>query len=350
MRSPRLPAAAAAACLAFAAPAAARAATTPVDPGPSGATGPACVVPPAGQPAPPCPPPAPVKARLKVTAERVGPQRAVLAGARWRVRGQLVPYVAGQTVTVRFVRGDRKLRVKRVVVQPSRTGRSGSFALAFATATPGRVRVRASHLGTAGLAQVVARPVAVDVLPLRAGPGSTGLAVRVLQQRLARLGYVVGRRGSFDPRTGRAVQAFRKATGLARVVTADRAVFRRLARGEGAFRVRYPSHGRHVEADLSHQVLALVGAGGRVERIYPTSSGKPSTPTVLGSFRFYRKDHGTNAKGMVDASYFIRGYAVHGYAEVPVYSASHGCLRVPVPDARSISNWIRVGERIDVYP
>ena len=172
----------------------------------------------------------------------------------------------------------------------------------------------------------------------------------MLQTRLAAFGYVVGEAGRSDPRTGRAVQAFRRQVGLSRTFVADREVFRRLARGEGAFPVRYPRHGRHIEADLSKQVLVLIGAGGKVERIYPTSSGKPSTPTVLGSFRFYNKDYGTNAKGMVDASYFIRGYAVHGYADVPAYAASHGCLRVPVPDARSISDWIRVGGRIDVYP
>ena len=63
------------------------------------------------------------------------------------------------------------------------------------------------------------------------------------------------------------------------------------------------------------------------------SSGKPSTPTVLGRFRVYRKTPGTNAKGMVDSTYFIRGYAIHGYASVPTYNASHGCMRVPIPDA-----------------
>ena len=41
-------------------------------------------------------------------------------------------------------------------------------------------------------------------------------------------------------------------------------------------------------------------------------------------------------KGMVDSNYFIRGYAIHGYAEVPTYAASHGCLRVPIPDAAAI--------------
>ena len=286
------------------------------------------------------PPPPPAVARLTLAAERVGPRNTVLAGARWRVRGALVPYVPGQQVTVRFVLGHSKLRVKRVTVLPSRTRKSGRFLVSFSTRRLGRVRVRASHLATARLAQVVARPGSVDVLPARVAPGSSGPAVRVLQQRLATLGYVVGRPGRFDARTARAVQAFRKELGLARTATADPEVFGRLARGLGAFPVRYPHHGRHVEADLSTQVLALVGAGGRAERIYPMSSGKPSTPTVLGSFRFYRKDHGFNEKGMLDASYFIRGYAVHGYAEVPAYSASHGCLRVPIPDARRRRFWV----------
>jgi lipoprotein-anchoring transpeptidase ErfK/SrfK len=145
------------------------------------------------------------------------------------------------------------------------------------------------------------------------------------------------------------VLGFRKSTGLARTSVADRKVFAKLAAGAGRFHVRYPRHGRHVEADLSKQVIALIGAGAKVERIYPMSSGKPSTPTILGSFRFYSKTPGINAKGMVFSNYFIRGYAIHGYAEVPVYPASHGCLRVPVPDAVPIYRWVRLGERIDVY-
>lgn len=52
---------------------------------------------------------------------------------------------------------------------------------------------------------------------------------------------------------------------------------------------------------------------------------------------------------MVDSNYFIRGYAIHGYAEVPTYAASHGCLRVPIPDAASIYSWVRIGTPVDVY-
>ena len=79
------------------------------------------------------------------------------------------------------------------------------------------------------------------------------------------------------------------------------------------------------------------------------SSGKPSTPTVIGRLNVYMKEPGTNSHGMVDSSYFIRGYAIHGYAEVPTYAASHGCLRVPIPDASSIYSWVSVGMPVDVY-
>ena len=97
-------------------------------------------------------------------------------------------------------------------------------------------------------------------------------------------------------------------------------------------------------------MLAPLINGGKVERIYHTSSGAPATPTVRGKFRVYMKTPGTNAKGMVDSSYFIRGYAIHGYASVPPYNASHGCLRVPVPNARSIYDWLRIGDVVWVEP
>jgi hypothetical protein len=173
--------------------------------------------------------------------------------------------------------------------------------------------------------------------------------VRLLQSELGQLHYAVPLSGVFDEATGRALVAYRKMTGLSRIAYAGTDVFRRLAGGAGAFRVRYRHDGRHVEADLTRQVLAEIEPGGRVRAIYTMSSGKPSTPTVIGRFRVYMKTLGTNAKGMVDSNYFIRGYAIHGYAEVPTYAASHGCLRVPVPDAPSIYAWAHEGTPVDVY-
>ena len=173
--------------------------------------------------------------------------------------------------------------------------------------------------------------------------------VRLLQKGLRKLRYAVPRSGSYDSGTARAVMAYRKVRGLARTYTATREIVRDVLRGRGAFHVRYPEDGRHVEADVSRQVLALI-EGDEVERIYHISSGSPYTPTVLGRFRVYRKSPGTNSHGMVHSSYFIGGYAIHGYASVPAYNASHGCLRVPIPDAWSIYQWIGMGDVVRVYP
>jgi peptidoglycan hydrolase-like protein with peptidoglycan-binding domain len=285
---------------------------------------------------------------LSLTPERVSGDRVALAGQPWRVRVVLQPWVEGQTATVRFYRHGHKLRVVNVALHVSPTGKSGMALVSFSTTVAGRIEVRASHLATPTAPTLVARPVRVNVAALHVGPGARGPAVRLLQQRLAALGYVVGKRGLFDERTARAVLTFRKVTGMARTTTASAEVFRALASGKGAFHVRHPDHGTHVEANLSLQVLALI-RGSRVERIYPVSSGKPSTPTVRGSFRVYTKSPGFNAKGMYFSNYFIRGFAIHGYASVPVFAASHGCLRVPIPDAIPIYSWIKVGDIVDVY-
>jgi peptidoglycan hydrolase-like protein with peptidoglycan-binding domain len=286
---------------------------------------------------------------LSLTPERVGGDRVTLVGQPWRVRVVLQPWIDGQTATVRFYRHGHRIAAAPVTFQRSATGKSGIAVVPFTSKLPARVEVRASHLASAEMGTLVAKPVRVNVVALHAGPGARGPAVRLLQTRLSALGYVVGQRGLFDDRTGRAVLAFRKVTGMARTTNASSDVFKALAKGKGRFKLRHPEHGKHVEADLSRQVIALA-RGGKVERIYPMSSGKPSTPTVIGSFRVYTKSPGFNAKGMYFSNYFIRGYAIHGYAEVPVFAASHGCLRVPIPDAISIYSWLRVGNIVDVYP
>ena len=71
---------------------------------------------------------------------------------------------------------------------------------------------------------------------------------------------------------------------------------------------------------------------------------------MFGTFHFYLQDaRAPTRTGMVDSNYFIGGYAIHGYADVPNYPASHGCLRVPIPNARQIYNWIDIGDPIFVY-
>jgi hypothetical protein len=287
-------------------------------------------------------------APIKIVPQQVGPEQTALAGSPWQVRVVVRPYVAGQVVVVELSRHRKRLKAVAAPLTPG-PGGTGVAVVPVGGRSAGPILVRAGHFPTPQLGTLVAKPVRVHVRRAQARLGAHGPVVQMLQRSLRSLGYVVGARGRFDDRTGRAVLAFRKVVGMARTEEADRSVFRALGRGKGRFGVRFPRHGRHVEADLSRQVLALVD-GGKVQRILPTSSGKPSTPTILGQYRVYSKTPGTNAKGMLDSNYFIRGYAIHGYPSVPIFAASHGCLRIPNPEAAYVFRWLRIGDRVDVYP
>jgi lipoprotein-anchoring transpeptidase ErfK/SrfK len=274
-------------------------------------------------------------------------RRVALAGDTVRIRGVVSTYVAGETVEVRVTRGSRTVRAAVRTVR--RLGRRrGAFTVAFRPTGDGSFRVRVIHLASARQAFLSAR-ARVDVIVPHAGYPAAGLRVRFLQQRLAALGYAVPRNGVYKGGTQRAVLAFRKVNRMRRITSADPAVFARLARMKGGFKPRFPSHGRHIEADLSRQVLVLIDRGGRVFRTYHMSSGASGTRTIRGSFRVYQKSYGTNAKGMVHSSYFRGGYAIHGYHSVPVHPASHGCLRVPVPNALFIYRWVDFGTTVDTY-
>lgn len=310
------------------------------------------IVPPSTTPSTSTPtplPPTPAAGRIKLVLQKVGgnPLFAIV-GQRIVVRGIVTPYVAGQTVKVSFYREGRKVDVKRVSVLAVGNG-AGQFHINFTSADAGLLQARAAHYATPEQAAFSARSQGVRFVNTNLGPGARGQSVRLLQSELNALHYAVPLTGVFDEGTGRALVAYRKLTGLERTAYTGRRVFQLLERGAGAFRVRYPHDGRHVEGDLTRQVLVEIEPGGRVRSIYTMSSGKPSTPTVIGRFQVYSKEPGTNSHGMVDSSYFIRGYAIHGYAEVPTYAASHGCLRVPIPDAAAIYGWVGTGMPVDVY-
>jgi peptidoglycan hydrolase-like protein with peptidoglycan-binding domain len=331
----------AAACAALAAPVTASAAATPTTQAPVASAPPAV----------PAPPPAPVPpaGQIKLVIQHAfGKPAFVVAGSRMVVRGIVIPYVAGQKAKVSFYRDGRKVEVQTVSVLPVGNG-AGQFHIGYSSSKEGLVTVRAAHYATPQQAAFAGRSEDVRFASPDLSQGDSGPSVRLLQSELNALHFVVPLDGSFDEATGRAVIAYRKMTGLARVPSTNLSVFKLLQKGAGKFHVRYPSDGRHVEGDLTRQVLAEIEPGGRVRALYTMSSGKPSTPTVIGRFRVYNRTPGTNSEGMVDSSYFIRGYAIHGYAEVPTYAASHGCLRVPIPNALAIYGWVQYGTPVDVY-
>jgi peptidoglycan hydrolase-like protein with peptidoglycan-binding domain len=293
--------------------------------------------------------PVPVAGAVALRLQKVGGSPPfALVGGRIVVRGTVAPYVAGQTVQVSFSLDGRKVGAESVSVLPGHGG-AGQFRLGFSSRDAGLLLARVEHAGTPQQGAFSASALGVRFVNPNLGLGAQGQSVRLLQSELDVLHYAVPLSGVLDEGTGRALIAYRKMTGLERVPYAGRKVFELLRRGAGKFHVRYRGDGRHVEANLTKQVLAEIEPGGRVRTIYTVSSGKPSTPTVIGRFRVYEKTFGENSEGMVDSNYFIRGYAIHGYAEVPTYAASHGCLRVPIPDAPAIYGWVQVGTPVDVY-
>jgi hypothetical protein len=299
-------------------------------------------------PQPPAPPPAakpmPGKINIKVGGgQAMRKLRYVARGGTVRVAGRVKPFVAGQSAVLEVLR-----RGKVVARRTARIGRGGKVSFRYRARRRGGFRLVVRHAPTPQQAAFASRTVRLKAVVLRARQGSRGRKVRLLQRGLKSLGFAVPVSGRFEDGTSRAVLAFRKTNGFARNGIASARVYSMVLRGRGAFRLRFPKAGRHVEFDWSRQVLVLARRG-RPWRVYHSSSGTPATPTVFGRFRFYRKDLGTNALGMVHSNYFIRGYAIHGYHTVPNYPASHGCLRVPIPNAMAIFKSVKMGERIFVY-
>jgi hypothetical protein len=285
---------------------------------------------------------------MTLTARHVnGPLGAVLSDTPWRVAGVVSVWRPHQFVALHVFENGSRIETIRVPLR--RRGSGGAFRLRLRLGGDGKVSVHAIHFASAALPRITSNFLSVWVVAPYAAPGQQSLAARILQAGLEARHYVVGAPGWLDAQTESAVLAFQKMVGLPLTGVPDAEVFAALAAGKGAFPVRFPAHGRHVEADLTHQVLALIGAGGRVESIYTMSSGKPSTPTAPGNFAVYLKTPGVNSEGMVDSNYFNGGDAIHGYPSVPPYAASHGCLRVPIPDAPTIYDWLTIGTPVDVY-
>jgi hypothetical protein len=264
--------------------------------------------------------------------------------------GTMRPYVPGQKVTVLLHRGKKKT-IKRVTVpvrQKSAKSKLGKFSFSKRLIKPGRYSVEAIHKKNANVGGSKNETRHFHIRYPDLSYGADGDAVKVFNELLAKLGYVNDEGGTYDSATGRAVLAYHKVNKEPRKESASSGMFKKLAKGKGGFKLKHPGAGKHVEADISRQVMVLA-KNGEVDEIYTISSGKSTTPTILGKFHFYRKEPGYNSHEMYYSVYFQGGYATHGYASVPDYPASHGCLRNPIPDSVHIYNWIDLGDPIYVY-
>lgn len=295
----------------------------------------------------PTPPPVKAKAKLYVNGAFVVDKNLVTVPDRVvEVQGYVRPYVAGQKVKVQSYLGHKLIKTDVLRVKPTKSG-VGAFAEKVKASSAGLVRVKVTHARTPQMMGFLSERV-FTVLSPQAGFGSRGAFVTLIQQRLNALHIYVPQSGVYDTYTGLALDAYHRLLGHGVSQSLDGATISELLNGVGTFHVRYPKDGVHVEGDLTRQVLAEIN-GSRVVWIYPISSGKPSTPTVLGRFRVYYRVPGYLPDGMYFSSFFFRGYAIHGYNPAPDYPASHGCMRLPIIDAISVYNWVNYGDWVDVY-
>jgi Putative peptidoglycan binding domain/L,D-transpeptidase catalytic domain len=255
-----------------------------------------------------------IRVRPVLTTAVVG---SGLVNSHLAVVARLRPSKAGK-LRIRVYRGARKLR-DVTLPSPAR--------VPLRTGAPQAYRVRVQVRATAGYTRAAATVRTTVVIPnLRLG--SRGPSVAMLQRTLRSQHYMLkGVNGRFGTDTYEAVIAFQKVHRLARTGVVTAGVWRLLLRSKTPH-AHYQGPGLHFEVDKTRQVLFDV-LNAHVIRVVHVSTGATGN-TPVGAFHTYYKEPGFNAKGMYDSEYFIGGFAIHGYAEVPPYPASHGCVRIPI--------------------
>ncbi len=272
--------------------------------------------------------------------------KAVLQGRYVKIVGSVSHYVPGQFVKVTASLNKKTFRSGKLAIKPGRHG-TGTFTATIKPKAGGILRVQATHKATAQLKRF-GKVIGITSMSPTPSYGSTGLFVDLVQQKLAALHIYIPQTGAWDSGTELAVNAYHRLLNRGYSTVLDPATLNDLMAGKGSFPVRYPTQGRHVEGNLGKQLAALI-VGSKPYWIFPISSGKPSTPTILGSFQIYSRVPGYLPDGMYYSDFFIRGYALHGYDPSPDYPASHGCMRLPIQDAIAAFNWLQIGDWVDVY-
>ncbi|GII93040.1 hypothetical protein Ssi02_32710 [Sinosporangium siamense] len=193
-------------------------------------------------------------------------------------------------------------------------------------------------------------------------PGACGPVVRHLQRRLAHLRYAPGpATGCVNRPTIMAVWALQKANRLRPASAVGPRTWRALDRGRVPRPlVRQGAAPKRVEINLTRQLmhvyrrnrLALtthISTGAQRRYCHKGRCGFAITPT--GNFRVYRQNNGwrTGPLGsMYKPMYFRGGIAMHGSTSVPLYPASHGCVRLPLNVAHNLRHLVSKGQPVYV--
>ncbi|MEU6425365.1 L,D-transpeptidase family protein [Microbispora sp. NPDC046973] len=199
--------------------------------------------------------------------------------------------------------------------------------------------------------------------------GAKGSAVKALQARLKELGYMPGSvDGRYGGATLTAVWAFQKVQGITPTSTVAARTWRALENPR-APKVLVPrGKATRVEVNLTKQVMVLYRGGAPVLISHISSgSGIPYTEYATwngkrqrfsGSARTPTGDYKTTwrAKGwhrsylgqLYNPIFFNGGIALHGALSVPLYPASHGCVRLPMNVAEILPGMLGKGVPVHV--
>ncbi len=266
------------------------------------------------------------------------------------VAGSVRPYRPRQRVRVYFFHNGKKYLNRSIKLKKGKRD-YGTFRSKVITKKGGKYAVQAEYFGYSGK-----DPVGRDTTERKSwrvkfvslNSGQCGKIVGGFRNALNRLALVPSGGKCFDGQMERAVLAYRKLNYYSRNARASKGIVKQVFNGKGGYRVRKPELGDHMEVPLGKQVIVF-SRGKKPYAIFPTASGARATPTILGTFYFYRKDPGYNEKEMYYSSYFIRGYATHGYKSVPNYPASHGCLRTFIADQPRVYGITEIGMPVYTY-
>ena len=255
-----------------------------------------------------------------------------VVGQPLRLRAHLQPAAAGKLRLI-VIRGHHRSLSRFVAA-----GKPFTFALSRAARHAVWVEVEPN----AGYTQI-ARKIRVRITAPALSIGSHGRAVRVLESTLIAHHFaLLHADSSFGADTLEAVYALQKFSGLSRSGRMSAAAWLALGRSKPP---RPRLHGSYIEVDKTKQVLYVV-RDSKVTLIVPVSTGATgNTPT--GIFHVYSKVPGGAV--MYYSNYFIGGFAIHGYVDVPPYPASHGCVRVPMWIATHLYGLIPTGMRVYIH-
>jgi lipoprotein-anchoring transpeptidase ErfK/SrfK len=218
-----------------------------------------------------------------------------------------------------------------------------------------RARFEGSTLAVKGALDQhdLSKPVTLPSIPAGVPSGSAPADPAGVQRRLIALHYLPADAvsGRWDYRTSQAVMAFQAWQGIDRDGSVGAQTLAELETASTP-KPATTGTGKRMEVYRGKGVTLLVD-GPQVTLAVHSSSGAAGYETPVGTYSIFRKERNSWSYPyqvwLPYASYFNAGIAFHASADVPANPASHGCIRLPVPEAAAVYEFAAIGTPVTVY-